>query len=71
MVAELLVEIGTEEIPAGYLKGGLRDLRSLTEKAFEANRIDLAGGYIPTELRGGSSSSGRPLRWHSRIWCRK
>ena len=44
MVAELLLEIGTEEIPAGYLKGGLRDLKSLTEKAFEANRIDLAGG---------------------------
>ena len=44
MVAELLLEIGTEEIPAGYLKEGLRDLRSLTEKAFAANRIDLAGG---------------------------
>ena len=44
MVAELLLEIGTEEIPAGYLKGGLGELRSLTEKAFETNRIDLAGG---------------------------
>ena len=44
MVAELLLEIGTEEIPAGYLKKGLKDLQSLTEKAFEENRIELAGG---------------------------
>ena len=44
MVAELLLEIGTEEIPAGYLKRGLKDLQSLTEKAFEENRIELAGG---------------------------
>ena len=44
MVAELLLEIGSEEIPAGYLEGGLKDLQSLTKKAFETNRIELAGG---------------------------
>jgi glycyl-tRNA synthetase beta chain len=44
MVAELLLEIGTEEIPAGYLKGGLRELRRLAETCLSENRIDLTGG---------------------------
>ena len=44
MVAELLLEIGTEEIPAGYLEGGLRDLMRLAETCLSENRIDLTGG---------------------------
>ena len=46
MVAELLLEIGTEEIPAGYLEGGLRGLRRLTETCLSENRIDLTGGLM-------------------------
>ncbi len=44
MVAELLLEIGTEEIPAGYLAGGLEDLRRLAEACLRENRIEMAGG---------------------------
>ena len=44
MVAELLLEIGTEEIPAGYLKKGLEELRRRTKVCLKENRIDLAGG---------------------------
>ena len=44
MVAELLLEIGTEEIPAGYLEGGLKELRRLAEACFRENRIELTGG---------------------------
>ena len=43
MVAELLFEIGTEEIPSGYLKNGLIKLRQLTEACLEENRIRIAG----------------------------
>jgi glycyl-tRNA synthetase beta chain len=43
MAGELLLEIGTEEIPSGYLEDGLRGLKSLAEASFEENRIDLAG----------------------------
>lgn len=44
MMAELLFEIGTEEIPAGYLESGLRELKRLAGECFKENRIDLAGG---------------------------
>ena len=44
MVAELLFEIGTEEIPSGYLKEGLVALKQLTEVCLEENRIEMAGG---------------------------
>jgi len=37
---ELLLEIGTEEIPAGFVPQALSDLKELVEKEFEANRID-------------------------------
>ena len=46
MVAELLLEIGTEEIPAGYLEGGLRGLMRLTETCLSENRIGLTGGLV-------------------------
>ncbi len=46
MVAELLFEIGTEEIPAGYLEGGLRELRRLAETCLSENRIELTGGLV-------------------------
>jgi len=46
MVAELLLEIGTEEIPAGYLENGLRELRRLAYASLEENRIEMAGGLF-------------------------
>jgi glycyl-tRNA synthetase beta chain len=44
MMAELLLEIGTEEIPAGYLESGLKELKRLAGECLKENRIDLAGG---------------------------
>jgi len=44
MVAELLLEIGTEEIPAGYLENALRELRRLATACLKDNRIETAGG---------------------------
>ena len=40
---ELLLEIGTEEIPAGFVSQALSDLKELVRKEFEANRIDFKG----------------------------
>jgi glycyl-tRNA synthetase beta chain len=37
---ELLLEIGTEEIPAGFIPQALKDLENLTRKELEANRVD-------------------------------
>ncbi len=44
MVAEFLLEIGTEEIPSGYLEDGLKALKQLAEDCLEENRIEYAGG---------------------------
>jgi glycyl-tRNA synthetase beta chain len=44
MVAELLLEIGTEEIPAGYLEPGLKAFRELALTCLAENRIEVAGG---------------------------
>ncbi len=44
MVAELLFEIGTEEIPSGYLNDAIAQLKDLALKAFHENRIELGGG---------------------------
>ena len=44
MVAELLLEIGTEEIPSGYLEEGLKAFRRLAESCLEDKRIEMAGG---------------------------
>lgn len=43
MAGELLLEIGTEEIPSGYLEDGLKALKILAEAAFRENRIHLEG----------------------------
>ena len=43
MTAELLLEIGCEEIPAGYLENGLNELKRLTEECLSENRIDRTG----------------------------
>ncbi|OQY42788.1 MAG: hypothetical protein B6240_13600, partial [Desulfobacteraceae bacterium 4572_87] len=43
MTAQLLLEIGTEEIPAGYLERGLSELKRLAGVCLKENRIDLAG----------------------------
>ena len=41
MAAELLLEIGTEEIPSGYLEDGLKELRLLAEACLKENRIEI------------------------------
>lgn len=43
---ELLLEIGTEEIPAGFVPKALTALKELVGKAFEASRIDFSGMRI-------------------------
>ena len=43
---ELLLEIGTEEIPAGFVPQALIDLENLLRKELEANRIDFEGVKI-------------------------
>lgn len=40
---ELLLEIGTEEIPAGFVPRALSDLQELFRRAFEVHRIDFEG----------------------------
>jgi len=45
MSVELLLEIGTEEIPAGYLDDAAEELKGLAEAALRENRIN-AGGEI-------------------------
>jgi len=40
---ELLLEIGTEEMPAGFIPQALIDLEKLVRKEMEANRIDFEG----------------------------
>ncbi|RLB12467.1 MAG: glycine--tRNA ligase subunit beta [Deltaproteobacteria bacterium] len=44
---ELILEIGTEEIPSGYIKNGLDQLKALSEEMFKKNRIacDEIGTY--------------------------
>ncbi len=44
MAGELLLEIGTEEIPSDYLDNGLRELRRLAETYLKDNRIEMEGG---------------------------
>jgi glycyl-tRNA synthetase beta chain len=40
---ELLLEIGTEEIPAGFIPQALMDLKSVAKKELEASRIEVHG----------------------------
>jgi glycyl-tRNA synthetase beta chain len=40
---ELLLEIGTEEIPAGFIPQALADMESLARKELEAQQIDFEG----------------------------
>jgi len=40
---ELLLEIGTEEIPAGFIPSALADMESLARKELESQRIDFEG----------------------------
>ncbi len=44
MPSELLLEIGTEEIPSGYLEKGLKALERSAEENLKNNRIDLGKG---------------------------
>ncbi|HEJ83676.1 MAG TPA: glycine--tRNA ligase subunit beta, partial [Desulfobacteraceae bacterium] len=44
MTMELLLEIGTEEIPAGYLAEGLAQWRRLMETCLSGNRIEIEEG---------------------------
>jgi glycyl-tRNA synthetase beta chain len=41
MNGELLLEIGTEEIPAGYLANGLQSFLNLTFEMLKENRIEM------------------------------
>ena len=49
---ELLLEIGTEEIPAGFVPQALIDLEALAKRELEASRIDF----------GGTKTLGTPRR---------
>jgi glycyl-tRNA synthetase beta chain len=42
-MGELLVEIGTEEIPSDYLENGLKELKRLAELSLKENRIEIEG----------------------------
>jgi glycyl-tRNA synthetase beta chain len=46
MSAELLLEIGTEEIPAGYLENAANELKALAVAALKENRIGLGGEIL-------------------------
>ncbi len=41
MFRELLLEIGTEEIPSDYLENGLKELRDLAESHLKNSRIEI------------------------------
>ncbi|MDY6880071.1 MAG: glycine--tRNA ligase subunit beta [Thermodesulfobacteriota bacterium] len=41
---ELIFEIGTEEIPSGYLENGVKALKDLMQSVLTENRIPVAGG---------------------------
>jgi glycyl-tRNA synthetase beta chain len=41
MFHELLLEIGTEEIPSDYLENGLKALKDLAESKLKSSRIEL------------------------------
>ncbi|HUU40836.1 MAG TPA: glycine--tRNA ligase subunit beta, partial [Desulfatiglandales bacterium] len=43
MFAKLLLEIGTEEIPSGYLDNGLKELKRLAESFLKDNLIEVKG----------------------------
>jgi len=43
-MSELLLEIGTEEIPSGYIEDGLKAMRSLAETRLEEARIQIGDG---------------------------
>ena len=43
-MSELLLEIGTEEIPSDYLENGLKELNRLAELYLKDNRIEIEGG---------------------------
>jgi glycyl-tRNA synthetase beta chain len=54
MSVELLLEIGTEEIPAGYLENAANELKAMTDAALKENRIGVDGEilafYTPRRL---------------------
>ena len=43
MTGELLLEIGTEEIPSAYLEDGVNEFKRLAEACLRENRIDMTG----------------------------
>ncbi|MBP1723163.1 MAG: glycyl-tRNA synthetase, beta subunit, partial [Deltaproteobacteria bacterium] len=47
-MSELLLEIGTEEIPSGFIPKAMEEMQSLLEKAFQAQRI----GYKDVKAMG-------------------
>ncbi len=57
MEKELILEIGTEEIPAGFMKEAIRDLSEISGREFDENAIP----------HGGISSFGTPRRLTLRV----
>ena len=41
MTAEFILEVGTEEIPSGYMTHALKALKDLAVKALQDNRIEV------------------------------
>ena len=48
-MAELILEIGTEEIPSDYLDKALADLKQMAETGLHENRIEVS---VPLEAQG-------------------
>ena len=46
MTSKLLLEIGTEEVPAGYIPPAMKQMENIANKLLKENRIDF--GYIST-----------------------
>jgi glycyl-tRNA synthetase beta chain len=45
-MSDLILEIGTEEIPSDYLDNGLKELERISRKCLEDNRINFSGSII-------------------------
>ena len=45
MPVELLLEIGTEEIPSGYLEEALNNMKGLAESYLKENRVPISGSF--------------------------
>jgi glycyl-tRNA synthetase beta chain len=58
---EFLLEIGTEEIPSGYIEDGLRELKRLMEVRLAEQRIDVGPGFAACGTPRRLVLSGRAI----------